>query len=45
VQLERIDPAELSELVFEAWRLTAPVRVVTAYGSQPPSLTRSKRPD
>ena len=45
VQLERIDPAELSELVFEAWRLAAPVRVVTSYGSQPPSLTRSRRPD
>ena len=45
VRLDRIEPAELSELVFEAWRLTAPVRVVAAYGSQPPTLTGTKRPD
>lgn len=44
VQLERIEPTELAELVFEAWRLTAPVGVVTAYGDRPPSLP-AKRPD
>jgi hypothetical protein len=45
VRLERIEPGELAELVFEAWRLTAPVRVVTAFGSRPPSLTAGKRAD
>ncbi|GAA3698117.1 hypothetical protein GCM10022204_12980 [Microlunatus aurantiacus] len=43
VRLERIEPAELGELVFEAWRLTAPVRVIDAYGSRPPSLPPPKR--
>lgn len=44
VQLERIEPTELAELVFEAWRLTAPARVVAAYGPDPPALpgTRSR---
>ena len=37
VRLDRIEPAELAELVFEAWRLTAPVRVVAAYGSSRPT--------
>ena len=45
VHLERIEATELAELVYEAWRLTAPVRVVAAYGGQPPSLTASKRPE
>ena len=45
VRLERIEPTELSELVFEAWRLTAPVRLAAAYGDRPPSLTGSNRPD
>lgn len=45
VHLERIEATELAELVYEAWRLTAPVRVVAAYGGQPPSLTGSKRPE
>jgi hypothetical protein len=31
VQLATVDPAELSELVVEAWRLTAPKRLVAAY--------------
>jgi hypothetical protein len=31
VQLETVDPAELTELVVEAWRLTAPRRLVAAY--------------
>lgn len=41
VQLERIEPDELAELVFEAWRLTAPVRLVTAQGGQPPTPNAS----
>jgi hypothetical protein len=45
VHLERIEPTELAELVYEAWRLTAPVRLATAYGDRPPSLTGSKRQD
>lgn len=44
VHLERIEATELAELVFEAWRLTAPVSVVAAYGDHPPSLP-PKRPD
>jgi hypothetical protein len=31
VRLERIDRAELAELVEDAWRLQAPKRVVAAY--------------
>ena len=31
VQLGTVDPAELTELVVEAWRLTAPKRLVAAY--------------
>ncbi|MET4610673.1 hypothetical protein ABIC28_001651 [Rhodococcus sp. PvR044] len=31
VVLDRVDPQELAELVEEAWRLTAPKRVVAAY--------------
>ena len=45
VHLERIEPTELAELVYEAWRLTAPVRLAAAYGDRPPSLTASKRSD
>lgn len=38
VQLQRIDPDELAELVFEAWRLTAPPSL--AYeGFGPPHLS------
>lgn len=31
VVLARVDPQELAELVEEAWRLTAPKRVIAAY--------------
>src|ERR671916_510974 len=30
IQLDRVDPGELRELVIEAWRMTAPKRVVKA---------------
>jgi hypothetical protein len=30
-RLDRVDPEELAELVEEAWRLTAPKRVVRAF--------------
>ena len=35
IQLATVDPAELRELVVEAWRQTAPRRLVTAYDSGP----------
>ena len=31
VRLDRVDPDEMRELVLEAWRRTAPARVVTAF--------------
>ncbi len=31
VQLDRVEPDEVRELVAEAWRLTAPKRMVRAY--------------
>lgn len=31
VRLDRVDPAELAELLEDAWRLRAPKRVVAAY--------------
>lgn len=31
INLDRIDPNELRELIIEAWRLTAPKRVVAAW--------------
>jgi hypothetical protein len=31
VRLDRVDPAELAELVEDAWRIRAPKRVVAAY--------------
>jgi hypothetical protein len=31
VRLDRVDPEEARELVVEAWRLTAPKRLVRAY--------------
>lgn len=34
VALERADPDELAEVVTEAWRLTAPKRVVAAFDTQ-----------
>ena len=33
VQLATVDPVELAELLVEAWRLTAPKRLVKAYDS------------
>jgi hypothetical protein len=35
IQLAAVDPTELRELVVEAWRQTAPRRLVTAYDSGP----------
>jgi hypothetical protein len=31
VRLERVDPEEMGELIEDAWRATAPKRVVAAY--------------
>ena len=33
VALERVDPEEMGELLEDAWRATAPKRVVAAYDS------------
>ena len=33
IQLATVDPVELRELLVEAWRLTAPKRLVAAYDS------------
>jgi hypothetical protein len=35
IWLATVDPTELRELVVEAWRQTAPKRLVTAYDSAP----------
>ena len=35
IQLATVDPAELGELVVEAWRQTAPRRLVAAYDAAP----------
>ena len=35
IQLATVDPTELRELVVEAWRQTAPRRLVTAYDAEP----------
>jgi len=37
VQLATVDPVELAELLVEAWRLTAPKRLVKAYDSAQPA--------
>jgi hypothetical protein len=34
IQLERVDPAELEELVTDAWRLTAPKRLVKSFDAE-----------
>ena len=34
VDLDEVDPAELAELVEDAWRLQAPKRVVAAYDAE-----------
>jgi hypothetical protein len=31
VRLDRVDPEELAELIDEAWRMTAPKRLIKAY--------------
>ncbi|HEY5822077.1 MAG TPA: MmcQ/YjbR family DNA-binding protein [Propionibacteriaceae bacterium] len=36
VQLDGVDRAELAELTYEAWRLTAPVTLVQARGDRLP---------
>ncbi|WP_026874527.1 MmcQ/YjbR family DNA-binding protein [Jiangella gansuensis] len=36
VQLAGIDHDELTELTFEAWRLTAPPALIEEFGDQPP---------
>ena len=33
IQLATVDPAEVRELIVEAWRQTAPKRLVAAYDS------------
>lgn len=43
VQLDGIEPDELSELTFEAWRLTAPASLVDEQGGQPPRLPVRRR--
>jgi hypothetical protein len=35
IQLATVDPAELRELMIEAWRQTAPKRLVATYDSGP----------
>jgi hypothetical protein len=35
VQLARIEPAALADLLLEAWRLTAPKRLVAAHSGRP----------
>jgi hypothetical protein len=35
IQLATVDPTELRELMVEAWRQTAPRRLVTAYDAAP----------
>jgi hypothetical protein len=36
IQLDRVDPEELRELVAEAWRMTAPKRLVKAWDKEHP---------
>lgn len=36
ILLDRVDPDELRELVVEAWRMTAPKRLVKAWDDQHP---------
>jgi hypothetical protein len=37
VDLGRVDPDEMRELIEEAWRMTAPKRVVKAYDDEHPT--------
>jgi hypothetical protein len=39
VQLSRVDPTELRELIVEAWRLTAPKRLAVTYDASLPQST------
>jgi hypothetical protein len=43
IQLATVDPAELRELVVEAWRQTAPKRLVAAYDTARDSSRRGGR--
>ena len=36
IALDRVDPGELRELVIEAWRMTAPKRLVKVWDDQHP---------
>jgi hypothetical protein len=36
IALDRVDPDELRELVIEAWRMTAPKRLVKAWDDEHP---------
>ena len=36
IEIERVDPDELRELVIEAWRMTAPKRLVKVWDDQHP---------
>ena len=38
VELATVDPAEVRELVTEAWRQTAPKRLVAAYDAEHPTV-------
>lgn len=40
VHYDRVDVDELAELVFEAWRLTAPIELVEERGDRLPSLEK-----
>jgi len=39
MQLDQVDPEELRELVIEAWRMTAPKRLVKAWDEEHPVPT------
>jgi hypothetical protein len=44
IQLAAVDPAELRELLVEAWRQTAPKRLVSAYDAPQPGAAGAWRP-
>lgn len=43
VYLDGIELDELSELTYEAWRLTAPAYLIEEQGGHPPRLPRRRR--
>lgn len=43
VQLDGIELDELTELTYEAWRLTAPLYLVEEQGGEPPRLSARRR--